>query len=143
MDKPYDSYESYEYQEDIKYNRDIEYNYSNSGEEEISRETMKFLLTLMIFMSCLPSLIQVSKSLLKSCKDCYNIKKINIRKIKSNDDLLSDLLDNNRECSICLEEYNQDDKVASLTCGHNYHWKCIKLWLKENNTCPICRENII
>ena len=140
MDKPYDSYE---YQEDIKYNRDIEYNYSNSGEEEISRETMKFLLTLIIFMSCLPSLIQISKSLFKSCKDCYNIKKIQILKIKSNDDLLSDLLDNNRECSICLEEYNQNDKVANLNCNHNYHWECIKIWLKENNTCPICRENII
>lgn len=137
MDKPYEPYG------DTDYNHDMRNNYSNSGEEEISRETMKFLLTLMIFMSCLPSFIQISKNLFKSCKDCYNKKKISIRKIKSNDDLLSDLLDNNRECSICLEEYIKGDKVAYLTCVHNFHWNCIELWLKENNTCPQCREIII
>ena len=137
MDKPY--YDKHY----INNDPDIEYNHSfPEEEEEISRETMKFLLTLMIFMSCLPSLIQISKSLFKSCHDCYNKKRLPIRKIKSNDDLLNDLLENHI-CSICLEEYIKNDKVVNLNCNHDFHWECIKLWLNENNTCPQCREIII
>lgn len=61
-------------------------------------------------------------------------------------------------CCICLEPINKIDKWETtysksystvnkmskndnltLICNHKFHYKCILEWLKENNTCPICR----
>lgn len=45
------------------------------------------------------------------------------------------------DCSICLTEL--DRFTQHLDCGHEFHNNCINFWLKKNNTCPMCRENII
>lgn len=42
-------------------------------------------------------------------------------------------------CTICLNEV----KAVPLTCGHVFHKKCIDKWLKENSSCPNCREKVI
>lgn len=39
------------------------------------------------------------------------------------------------ECSICLNIVTN----KPLKCGHVFHDKCIKTWLKEHETCPNCR----
>ena len=50
----------------------------------------------------------------------------------------------NKECPICLEEFNDEDLVLSIHCEHNFHTNCIKKWLKEySNKCPLCKEEII
>ena len=49
----------------------------------------------------------------------------------------------NDRCSICLEYYSKKDKISKLSCGHYFHYKCLKYWLKGNSTCPICRVIII
>lgn len=42
-------------------------------------------------------------------------------------------------CSICLEPY--DDFVSeTLDCGHRFHHKCIRYWLKQQSNCPNCRK---
>lgn len=47
-------------------------------------------------------------------------------------------LDDN--CSVCLMEFAMGDKYIVIPdCNHIYHSECLKLWLKENNNCPICR----
>ncbi|XP_012827746.1 PREDICTED: putative RING-H2 finger protein ATL21C [Erythranthe guttata] len=44
-------------------------------------------------------------------------------------------------CAICLEEYKYGDALAGITaCKHRYHVACIKAWLVNNDTCPICRS---
>ncbi|KAK9684237.1 hypothetical protein RND81_10G195800 [Saponaria officinalis] len=43
------------------------------------------------------------------------------------------------KCSICQEEYNGDDEMGKLECGHAYHLPCIKQWLAQKNTCPVCK----
>jgi hypothetical protein len=43
-------------------------------------------------------------------------------------------------CSICLEKGNE--KSCKTACGHHFHTKCIKKWLTNNDTCPICRDYI-
>lgn len=43
------------------------------------------------------------------------------------------------KCSICQEEYDGDDEVGKLYCGHNYHLDCIKQWLAQKKTCPVCK----
>lgn len=41
------------------------------------------------------------------------------------------------ECSICLNIMNNCN--INLSCGHTFHEKCIRKWLHNNPTCPMCR----
>ena len=51
-----------------------------------------------------------------------------------------DILNKDNECSICLKKFKNDN--ITLPCNHNYHEKCITLWLNEKMNCPLCRTNI-
>ncbi|KAH6801774.1 hypothetical protein C2S51_033220 [Perilla frutescens var. frutescens] len=48
-----------------------------------------------------------------------------------------------RKCSICQEEYEADDETGKLNCGHFYHIYCIKQWLGQKNSCPICKTSVM
>lgn len=43
------------------------------------------------------------------------------------------------KCTICQEEYEGEDEIGKLECGHFYHMYCIKQWLVQKKTCPICK----
>uniref|UniRef100_A0AAV1T7N5 RING-type domain-containing protein n=1 Tax=Peronospora matthiolae TaxID=2874970 RepID=A0AAV1T7N5_9STRA len=43
------------------------------------------------------------------------------------------------ECVICLSDYEKDDMVLALPCGHTFHKECGMTWLVEHNVCPTCR----
>jgi len=43
-------------------------------------------------------------------------------------------------CLICLEEYEDNELVAKLQCGHYYHKDCLMIWNKT--ICPLCHQNI-
>jgi hypothetical protein len=45
----------------------------------------------------------------------------------------------NKECCICFQEFGVDVEVVRLPCGHMFHPKCIKQWLQQKCTCPVCR----
>ena len=67
-------------------------------------------------------------------------------------DLKQHTFDENKEisCGICLETFKKGEKAFVLPCKDSPHYfhigeksdDCggILPWLKENNTCPICRE---
>ncbi|EYU18972.1 hypothetical protein MIMGU_mgv1a017791mg, partial [Erythranthe guttata] len=43
-------------------------------------------------------------------------------------------------CAICLVEYEDGETLATITsCKHRYHVFCIGAWLKDHDTCPLCR----
>ncbi|XP_010264981.1 PREDICTED: uncharacterized protein LOC104602578 [Nelumbo nucifera] len=68
-----------------------------------------------------------------------------LRKIKHSfmDDLQSHIpTETDRKCSICQEEYEADDEVGKLDCGHDYHVFCIKQWLLQKNACPVCKAAV-
>jgi len=47
-------------------------------------------------------------------------------------------------CTICIEEFKQDEKVRKLKCGHEFHIECIDEWKQRGNrTCPNCNENFM
>jgi len=47
-------------------------------------------------------------------------------------------------CSICLDDYSDaENKITKLECGHIYHKECVKDWLENNSTCPVCRTEIM
>jgi hypothetical protein len=50
-------------------------------------------------------------------------------------------------CSICSNEFKEQDIVINTKCNHNFHWNCdnsvgIKNWIiNYSHKCPICRCN--
>ncbi|KAK7958130.1 hypothetical protein PG996_010426 [Apiospora saccharicola] len=46
------------------------------------------------------------------------------------------------ECTICIDDVGLGDEVIVLPCKHWFHDECVVLWLKEHNTCPICRAPV-
>lgn len=50
--------------------------------------------------------------------------------------------DSEEVCAICREQFNKSNETIMLHCKHMYHKNCILEWLKEQNTCPICRESL-
>lgn len=52
-----------------------------------------------------------------------------------------------RECFICLAEFETDDMVVELKCvpnkpPHLYHIPCIEPWLKCSASCPACKRAV-
>ncbi|KAJ8555438.1 hypothetical protein K7X08_012934 [Anisodus acutangulus] len=47
------------------------------------------------------------------------------------------------ECAICREVLVLDDKMQELPCKHMFHPPCLKPWLDEHNSCPICRHELL
>lgn len=49
----------------------------------------------------------------------------------------------NKNCTICISNYDKDDIIVTLPCGHFFHNECIKNWLcNEKVTCPVCRKDV-
>lgn len=46
------------------------------------------------------------------------------------------------ECTICIDEVRVGDEVIVLPCRHWFHEECASLWLKQHNSCPVCRATI-
>ncbi|CAK9159456.1 unnamed protein product [Ilex paraguariensis] len=45
-----------------------------------------------------------------------------------------------KSCCICLDDYANGQELGKLDCGHDFHFDCIKQWLMEKNSCPICKK---
>ena len=46
------------------------------------------------------------------------------------------------ECSICQEKAEAGEEWKRLPCGHTFHGDCILPWVREHNTCPVCRAEV-
>jgi len=46
-------------------------------------------------------------------------------------------------CSICFMEVETGTKIRKLPCCHEYHSKCIKQWLLNEKSCPICKKEVV
>lgn len=50
--------------------------------------------------------------------------------------------DKKNDCPICYSDYTVTD-ASKLPCNHVFHKECITKWLKEHNSCPLCRKIVI
>ncbi|XP_059635224.1 E3 ubiquitin-protein ligase MBR2-like [Cornus florida] len=46
-------------------------------------------------------------------------------------------------CSVCQEDYEEEDDLGILNCGHRFHMECIKRWLRCKNLCPVCKSTAL
>ena len=42
-------------------------------------------------------------------------------------------------CSICLQDFQQGDRIGDLPCKHPFHVDCLKEWIQLKNHCPLCK----
>ncbi|XP_058099836.1 RING-H2 finger protein ATL51-like [Magnolia sinica] len=52
--------------------------------------------------------------------------------------------DERENCGICLDELgdSETEEVSVLSCSHPFHVRCLKRWLEESDSCPLCRMHI-
>lgn len=48
-----------------------------------------------------------------------------------------------RECSICLEGFEDGDELINLDCMHRFHSSCLFPWIEVCGACPNCRKDIV
>jgi hypothetical protein len=47
-------------------------------------------------------------------------------------------------CAICLEEFEDKEKVRVLPCKHRFHEDCLVPWLTErHSSCPLCKFDVM
>ncbi|OIT20248.1 putative e3 ubiquitin-protein ligase hip1 [Nicotiana attenuata] len=46
-------------------------------------------------------------------------------------------------CAICLCEYEDEDTIGKLQCGHEFHVGCVNKWLQHKKSCPFCRAQVL
>ncbi|KAK4438139.1 RING-H2 finger protein ATL54 [Sesamum alatum] len=67
------------------------------------------------------------------------ISAITVVKYKKGDGLIE-----GRDCSVCLNEFQDDETLRLLPkCNHAFHIPCIDTWLRSHTNCPMCRAGIV
>lgn len=46
----------------------------------------------------------------------------------------------NFECSICFDEFKENELLKQLNCKHIFHKECLSQWLLNESNCPICNK---
>ncbi|XP_048356009.1 RING finger protein 148 [Sphaerodactylus townsendi] len=68
------------------------------------------------------------------------INQLELRTLKEDD---NEVASNSESCAVCLETYKPKDVVRVLRCRHLFHKVCVDPWLLKNQTCPVCKWNML
>lgn len=72
--------------------------------------------------------------------DPFLVEALPLRRVTAAD--LAQLPDEHRSCTICLEEFRTGDQQRTLPCFHRFHKACVDQWLRQDNTCPLCKHSL-
>ena len=64
-----------------------------------------------------------------------------LKKYKINEEKIKEFGIEN-SCGVCKDEFNVGEECLSMPCNHYFHNNCLLPWLKERNSCPICRYEL-
>mmetsp|Transcript_126312 Transcript_126312/g.252374 ORF Transcript_126312/g.252374 Transcript_126312/m.252374 type:complete len:377 (+) Transcript_126312:80-1210(+) len=70
--------------------------------------------------------------------DPFLVEALPLRRVTAAD--LGQIPDEHRSCAICLEEFRTGDQQRTLPCFHRFHKACVDQWLRQDNTCPLCKH---
>ena len=45
-------------------------------------------------------------------------------------------------CAVCKDEFIIGEECLLMPCNHHFHENCLLPWLKERNSCPVCRYEL-
>ena len=45
-------------------------------------------------------------------------------------------------CAVCKDEFIVGEECMLMPCNHHFHENCLLPWLKERNSCPVCRYEL-
>ena len=45
-------------------------------------------------------------------------------------------------CPVCKDEFILNEECLLMPCEHHFHKDCLIPWLKERNSCPVCRYEL-
>jgi len=48
-----------------------------------------------------------------------------------------------RQCVVCITDFQTGEQVRTLPCFHKFHKQCIDEWLARDDKCPICKRPAI
>ena len=58
--------------------------------------------------------------------------------------LISPILEFSDNCAICIDDFEEGDRLRKLPCKHQFHASCIDTWITEKNaSCPLCKLPLI
>jgi hypothetical protein len=49
---------------------------------------------------------------------------------------------NQRQCMICLDDFQAGDRLRVLPCFHRYHAACVDNWFSRSSRCPVCKHDV-
>jgi len=56
--------------------------------------------------------------------------------------IFGNIINSNKECCVCLEDFKKKNKIVRLECKHILHIECLFETIKFKNSCPMCRKHI-
>jgi hypothetical protein len=79
--------------------------------------------------------VKMTKSLSESLENI-------VEKYKNVVESVSEQIHKEDTCVICYEDYQSTDKCDFCEiCKNGFHCKCMEIWLKQQNNCPLCRSS--
>ncbi|XP_077197043.1 RING finger protein 148 [Paroedura picta] len=85
-----------------------------------------------------------ARSPTESCQEEVDIKAIinqlELQTLREDD---KEVGSNSESCAVCLETYKPKDVARVLRCRHLFHQACVDPWLLKNQTCPVCKWNML
>lgn len=75
----------------------------------------------------------------------YQPPELSVRELNQNTSISLYLRGNNNpeRCSICYEYIRSFEIIRTLSCGHQFHQKCVDKWFERKDTCPLCRNCLL